>query len=94
LNVLAGDMSLVGPRPERPVFVREFESKIPRYNERHFVRPGITGWSQITMQRALQTSQAATKLSFDLFYLEQWSPFLDIYIFTKTAFEFLFHRAV
>ncbi len=92
-NVLKGDMSLVGPRPERPVFVREFEATIPRYNERHFVRPGITGWSQVNLKRALTPAQAAAKLSYDLFYLEQWSPFLDLYIFTKTACEFLFHRA-
>ena len=92
-NVIKGDMSLVGPRPERPTFVAEFEATIPRYNERHFVRPGITGWSQVNMKRALTPAQAATKLSYDLFYLEQWSPFLDLYIFTKTAFEFLFHRA-
>jgi exopolysaccharide biosynthesis polyprenyl glycosylphosphotransferase len=92
-NVLAGDMSLVGPRPERPTFVREFEATIPRYNERHFVRPGITGWSQVSMKRALAPSQAAHKLTHDLFYIEQWSPFLDLYIVTKTAFEFLFHRA-
>jgi len=92
-NVLLGDMSLVGPRPERPIFVREFEATIPRYNERHFVRPGITGWSQVNMKRALAPSQAAQKLSYDLFYIESWSPFLDLYIVTKTAFEFLFHRA-
>jgi exopolysaccharide biosynthesis polyprenyl glycosylphosphotransferase len=93
LNVLCGEMSLVGPRPERPEFVHKFEETIPRYNERHLVRPGITGWSQVSMKRALAPSDAATKLSYDLFYIEQWSPFLDIYIFTKTAFEFLFHRA-
>lgn len=93
LNVLSGDMSLIGPRPERPVFVREFEATMPRYNERHLVRPGITGWSQVTMQRTLHASEAATKLSYDLFYIEQWSPFLDMYIFMKTTFEFLFHRA-
>jgi len=92
-NVLKGDMSLVGPRPERPMFVRDFEATISRYNERHFVRPGITGWSQVSMKRALQPSQAAQKLSYDLFYIEQWSPFLDLYIVTKTVFEFLFHSA-
>jgi exopolysaccharide biosynthesis polyprenyl glycosylphosphotransferase len=92
-NVLKGDMSLVGPRPERPIFVQQFEATIPRYNERHLVRPGITGWSQVNMKRALKPSQAADKLSYDLFYIEQWSPFLDLYIVTKTAFEFLFHRA-
>jgi exopolysaccharide biosynthesis polyprenyl glycosylphosphotransferase len=93
INVLRGDMSIVGPRPERPVFVESFRDAIPRYDERHLVRPGITGWSQVNMRRVLRPSQAPHKLSYDLFYIEQWSLFLDIYIVTKTAVEFLFHGA-
>lgn len=92
-NVLRGDMSLVGPRPERPTFVDLFRKTIPRYDERHLIRPGITGWSQIHMQRVLEPSAAAEKLEYDLQYLENWSPFLDVSVLFQTLFEFLFHRA-
>lgn len=92
-NVLRGDMSLVGPRPERPVFVDLFRKTLPRYDERHLVSPGITGWSQIHMKRLLQPSDAAEKLKYDLEYIENWSPFLDVSVIFHTAFEFLFHRA-
>lgn len=92
-NVLRGEMSLVGPRPERPVFVSEFRKQLPRYDERHLVRPGITGWSQVHMKRALTVSDVSEKLSNDLFYVENWSFFMDVSIIVKTAAEFLFHRA-
>ena len=93
LNVLRGEMSLVGPRPERPVFVDEFRRQLPRYDERHLVRPGITGWSQVHMKRVLAVSDVAEKLSHDLFYVENWSFFMDVSVIVKTAAEFLFHRA-
>jgi exopolysaccharide biosynthesis polyprenyl glycosylphosphotransferase len=92
-NVLRGEMSLVGPRPERPVFVEEFRQQLPRYDERHLVRPGITGWSQVHMKRVLAVSDVAEKLSHDLFYIENWSFFMDVSIIVKTGAEFLFHRA-
>ena len=92
-NVLRGEMSLVGPRPERPVFVDLFRKTLPRYDERHLVSPGITGWSQVHMKRVLDPSDAAEKLSYDLQYVESWSPFLDISVLFQTAVEFLFHRA-
>jgi exopolysaccharide biosynthesis polyprenyl glycosylphosphotransferase len=92
-NVMAGDMSVVGPRPERPVFVNEFRRLLPRYDERHLVRPGITGWSQVNMRRVLQPTEAGEKLSYDLFYVEHWSLFMDMSVIFKTAVEFLFHRA-
>ena len=92
-NVLRGDMSLVGPRPERPVFVDLFRATLSRYDERHLVRPGITGWSQIHMKRVLEPSAAAEKLEYDLQYLENWTPFLDVSVLLQTAFEFLFQRA-
>lgn len=92
-NVLRGEMSLVGPRPERPMFVAEFRRQLPRYDERHLVRPGITGCSQVHMKRALTLSDVSEKLSHDLFYVENWTFFLDVSIIIKTAFEFLFHRA-
>lgn len=92
-NVVRNDMSIVGPRPERPVFVADFRRKFARYEERHLVKPGITGWSQVSMRRVMQTDDVAQKLKNDLFYVENWSPFLDLSVLTKTALEFLFHRA-
>ena len=92
-NVLRGDMSLVGPRPERPFYVEQFRKLLPRYEERHLVRPGITGWSHIHMKRNVDTSAIGERLSYDLFYLEHWSIFMDILILCKTAAEFLFHSA-
>lgn len=92
-NVLHGDMSMVGPRPERPEFVQQFRKSIARYDERHLVPPGITGWSQVHMRRLLQPSQAAEKLKYDLQYIDGWSPFLDLSVLVQTLFEFLFHRA-
>jgi exopolysaccharide biosynthesis polyprenyl glycosylphosphotransferase len=92
-NVLRGEMSLVGPRPERPVFVEKFRQILPRYDERHLVQPGITGWSHVQMRRLVKTSDMAERLEYDLRYLEQWSLWLDISILFKTAVEFLFQRA-
>jgi exopolysaccharide biosynthesis polyprenyl glycosylphosphotransferase len=93
INVLRGDMSLVGPRPERPVFVEAFRSEYPRYDERHLVRPGISGLSQMQMRRVLSTNDVAQKLTFDLYYLEEWSLFMDVSLLIRTAAEFLFQRA-
>ncbi|MEO9170764.1 MAG: sugar transferase [Candidatus Baltobacteraceae bacterium] len=92
-NVLRGDMSLVGPRPERPVFVDLFRTTLPRYDERHLIAPGITGWSQMHMKRVLEPSATAEKLEYDLQYLENWSLFLDISVLFQTLCEFLFQRA-
>lgn len=92
-NVLRGEMSLVGPRPERPVFVEDFRKRLPRYDERHLVRPGITGWSHIHMNRIVDPSEISERLSYDLFYIENWSLFMDVCVIVKTAFEVLFHRA-
>ena len=84
-NVLRGEMSLVGPRPERPIFVDLFRGTLPRYDERHLVRPGITGWSQVHMKRTLETSAVSDKLEYDLQYVENWSPFLDVAVLFQTA---------
>jgi exopolysaccharide biosynthesis polyprenyl glycosylphosphotransferase len=92
-NVLRGEMSLVGPRPERPVFVDTFRRQLLRYDERHLVRPGITGWSQVHMKRVLTVDDVAEKLNHDLFYIENWSFFMDVSLIMKTAAEVLFHRA-
>jgi lipopolysaccharide/colanic/teichoic acid biosynthesis glycosyltransferase len=93
LNVVRGEMSIVGPRPERPFYVEQFRKMLPRYDERHLVRPGITGWSHIHMKRNVDTSAIGERLSYDLFYLEHWSVFMDILIVYKTGAEFLFHSA-
>jgi len=91
-NVLRGDMSIVGPRPERPMFVAMFREHLARYDERHLVRPGITGWSQVHLSRVLEPSSVGQKLAYDLFYLEHWGLIMDAYVILKTAAEFLFHR--
>jgi exopolysaccharide biosynthesis polyprenyl glycosylphosphotransferase len=92
-NVVRGDMAVVGPRPERPVFVERFRKILPRYDERHLVRPGITGWSHVHMRRNVDTSAIGERLAYDLFYLEHWSVFMDALTICKTAAEFLFHSA-
>ncbi len=92
-NVLRGNMSLVGPRPERPFYVAQFRRMLPRYDERHLVRPGITGWSHVYMKRDVDTSAIGERLSYDLFYLEHWSPYMDALILVKTAAEVFFHDA-
>ena len=92
-NVLRGDMSLIGPRPERPVFVKQFRSQYARYDERHLVRPGLSGLSQLQMRRQLSTGDLGHKLTFDLYYIEEWSLFLDLSLLFRTTLEFLFQRA-
>jgi exopolysaccharide biosynthesis polyprenyl glycosylphosphotransferase len=91
-NVIRGEMAIVGPRPERPIFVEAFRDFLPRYDERHLVRPGITGWSQVNMKRVVAAQDVGEKLSFDLFYIEHWSVFMDVSVIFKTAVEFLFQR--
>ena len=84
LNVLRGEMSLVGPRPERPAFVSALERQIPYYEVRHSVRPGITGWAQINDQYAASLEDAKRKLEYDLFYVKNHSVFLDLAIMLQT----------
>ncbi len=83
-NVLVGDMSLVGPRPERPVFIEEFKKQIPRYHLRHMVKAGLTGWAQVNGLRG-QTSMQK-RIEYDLYYIENWSLLLDLKIVLRTAF--------
>ena len=84
-NVLRGDMSFVGPRPERPFFVAELARAIPYYSERHWVRPGITGWAQINYPYGASTEDAWVKLTYDLYYVKNRSIFLDCVILLQTA---------
>jgi len=83
LNVLRGDMSLVGPRPERPVFIEEFKRQIPKYHLRHKVKAGITGWAQINGLRGQTSIQK--RIEYDLYYIENWSLLLDLKILVRTA---------
>lgn len=84
INVIRGDMSLVGPRPERPEFVRELSERIPYYIERHRVKPGITGWAQICYPYGASEEDAAAKLEYDLYYVKNHSLFLDMLIAIQT----------
>ncbi|MGH9380350.1 MAG: exopolysaccharide biosynthesis polyprenyl glycosylphosphotransferase [Thermoanaerobaculia bacterium] len=79
-NVLRGDLSLVGPRPEQAAFVREFNRQIPFYSDRHLVRPGITGWAQVRYGYADDQAETIEKLSYDLYYIKHMSPFFDLRI--------------
>lgn len=85
INVLKGDMSFIGPRPERPVFVQDLAKKIPYYNERHWVKPGITGWAQINFPYGASDEDAKQKLSYDLYYLKNGSMFLDAIVLLQTV---------
>lgn len=92
INVLLGDMSIVGPRPERPTFVERFRAEYARYDERHLVRPGVTGWAHVHMRRSPGMDQIGERLDLDLFYIENYSLVLDIFITFKTAVEVLFQQ--
>jgi hypothetical protein len=83
-NVLAGDMSLVGPRPERPVFVEDLARQIPYYHQRHIVKPGLTGWAQINYPYGNTVEDALQKLQYDLFYIKNQSWLFDLSILFQT----------
>jgi len=84
-NVLKGDMSIVGPRPERPVFVEKFKSDIPSYMQKHLVKAGITGWAQINGWRG--DTSLVKRIEYDLWYIENWSLWLDLKIIFWTLFK-------
>jgi sugar transferase (PEP-CTERM system associated) len=84
-NVLAGDMSLVGPRPERPEFVEQLAKEIPFYGQRHIVRPGLTGWAQVRYTYTASVEDALQKLQYDLFYIKNLSISLDLFIIVSTV---------
>jgi len=85
VNVLRGDMSFVGPRPERPEFVHEFEERIPYYRERHTVKPGITGWAQLCYPYGSSERDAIEKLQYDLYYVKNRSVLFDLVILIQTV---------
>jgi len=88
-NVLRGDMSLVGPRPERPFFVDQLTQQIPYFAARHSVKPGVTGWAQVRYQYGSTFEDAQEKLQYDLYYVKNHSLFLDVVILFETAFVVL-----
>ena len=83
-NVLKGDMSLIGPRPERPEHIARLEKRIPFYHARHIVKPGLTGWAQVRYQYGASDEEAVVKLQYDLYYIRHQSVSLDINIFVRT----------
>jgi lipopolysaccharide/colanic/teichoic acid biosynthesis glycosyltransferase len=92
INVLLGEMSFVGPRPERPFFVEQLKQRVPFYSLRHHVPPGITGWAQVNYPYGASVEDAKRKLQFDLFYVRHASPTLDIRILLRTIRVVLFRR--
>ena len=92
LNVLRGDMSIVGPRPERPEFVETLTEQIPYYRQRHCVKPGITGWAQINHKYGDTLEDTITKLEYDLYYIKNIAPALDAYIIFHTLKTMLLSR--
>jgi sugar transferase (PEP-CTERM system associated) len=91
-NVLKGDMSLIGPRPERPEFVDWLNQEIPHYHLRHTIRPGITGWAQVRFEYGSSVEHSKEKLRYDLFYIKNMSPGLDLLIFFQTIKTILWGR--
>jgi len=92
INILKGEMSLIGPRPERPEFVSDLEEKIPFYAIRHIVRPGLTGWAQVNYPYANTIEEQETKLRYDLYYIKERSFFLNFKILIKTVSTVLFFK--
>ena len=85
LNVLRGEMSLIGPRPERPELERDLEERIRHYRKRHWMPPGLSGWAQVCAPYAASVEEAELKLSYDLYYLRHWNTGLDLLILLKTV---------
>jgi exopolysaccharide biosynthesis polyprenyl glycosylphosphotransferase len=84
-NVLHGDMSLVGPRPERPEFVAQFRQEIPGYMQKHMVKAGITGWAQVNDLRG--SSDLGKRIQYDLYYIDNWSLWFDLRILARTVWH-------
>lgn len=91
-SVLKGEMSFVGPRPERPEFVADLEEQLPYYAERHMVKPGITGWAQINYPYGASLDDSRQKLEYDLYYAKNYTPFLDLLILLQTLRVVLWHE--
>ena len=92
INILKGEISFVGPRPERPYFVAELEKSIPFYSQRHVTKPGLSGWAQIRYRYGATVDDAIKKLEYDLYYIKNLSIFLDLMILLETIQVVLFRR--
>ena len=92
INVIKGEMSLVGPRPERPFFVREFSGRLPHYSRRLQVLPGLTGWAQVNGWRGDTSLEA--RLDYDLYYIEHWSVAFNVWIILITPFRMLAQQRI
>lgn len=92
INVIRGDMSIIGPRPERPFFVNELSRIIPFYETRHIIKPGLTGWAQVKTRYGSSIDDSLTKLQYDLYYIKHRSLFLDFNIIVKTLSTVLYYR--
>ena len=93
-NVLKGEMSFIGPRPERPFFVEELRQAIPYYFERHRVKPGISGWAQLNYPYGASIEDAKEKFQYDLYYIKNYSLFLDFIVLVQTARVILWPQGV
>jgi sugar transferase (PEP-CTERM system associated) len=92
INIIRGEMSFIGPRPERPEFVEQLEADIPYYSQRHLVKPGLTGWAQIRYPYCASIEDAIQKLQYDLYYIKNQSLLLDVITLFETARIVLFGR--
>ncbi len=92
INVLKGDMAIIGPRPERPIFVEQIAASIPLYQTRHVIKPGLTGWAQVNYPYGSNLDDSLMKLRYDLYYIKHRSLFLDVNIVVKTLSTVLFFR--
>lgn len=92
INILKGDMAVIGPRPERPVFVQQIAEIMPFYHTRHVIKPGLTGWAQVKHSYGESIDDSLIKLQYDLYYIKHRSPFLDLNVIIKTLSTVLFFR--
>ena len=92
LNVIKGDMSIIGPRPERPFFVKELSQFIPFYETRHTIKPGLSGWAQVNHRYGSTVEDSLIKLQYDLYYIKHRSFFLDFNIIIKTLSTVIYYR--
>jgi lipopolysaccharide/colanic/teichoic acid biosynthesis glycosyltransferase len=92
INIIKGDMGIIGPRPERPFFVKEISEIMPFYETRHLIKPGLSGWAQVNYSYGESIEDSLIKLQYDLYYIKHRSIFLDINIAIKTIGTVLFYR--
>jgi len=92
INILLGHMAVIGPRPERPIFVDKIATVMPFYQTRHVIKPGLTGWAQVNYAYGDSIDDSLIKLQYDLYYIKHRSIFLDINIMVKTISTVLFYR--